>query len=253
MKKYIILSLLSLFICSSNVNFANAKTTVTPALSSAIKLYKVGNYTECYTSLKQIVKNEPANALAYYYLAMAAVQIGNKEDAINNYEKVIMLSPSDKLMKYAEKGKVCIESPAQCHDNSSDVSDLDDFIQTKFGSGFSEKAKSEYEKLKIENMMREMDRRNDIPASRFKEYKDFSSYNNMPTNEEIVNAFRIIQKAGLSDFVAGTKSISDMSWFAQSQTNDTDNMISVLTDKKNSSFNPQLIQALISNQINAGF
>ena len=253
MKKYIVLSLLSLLICGTSINFANAKTAVTPALSSAIKLYKAGNYAQCYTSLQQVIKNEPANALAYYYLAMSAVQVGKKEEAINNYEKVISLSPSDKLTKYAEKGKVCIESPSNCHDAETEISEIDEFIQQKFGSGFSEKARSEYERLKIENMMREMDRKNDIPANRFKEYKDFSSYNDTPTNEEIVMAFRIIQKAGLSDFVAGTKNISDLSWFAQSQTNDRDNMISILTDKKNSSLSPQLLQTLISNQMNAGF
>lgn len=253
MKKYIVLSLLSLLFCTAGINIAQAKSSTTPELASAIKLYKSGNYTESYSSLKKIVVNEPANALAYYYLAMSAVQVGERAEAIENYNKVLSLAPSEKLANYATKGKVCIESPLSCSEAGTQPSELESFIQQNFGSGFSEKARSEYEKLKIENMMREMDRKNDINPQRFKEYKDFSSYNDIPSNEEIVTAFRTLQKAGLAEFVNGSKSLTDLSLLSQTQTNNSNSLFGMFTGNNNSSLNPQIIQALLTNQMTTGF
>lgn len=253
MKKYIVLSLLSLLFCTASVSVVQAKNSTTPALASAIKLYKAGNYTESYATLKKVVVDEPANALAYYYLAMSAVQVGERAEAIENYNKVLSLAPSEKLANYATKGKVCIESPISCKDVGTKPSELDSFIQQSFGSGFSEKARSEYEKLKIENMMREMDRRNDIAPARFKEYKDFSSYNDIPSNEEIVTAFRILQRAGLSEFVNGSKDISELSLLSQSKVNGSNQLFDILGGGNNSTLNPQIIQALLTNQMTTGF
>ena len=88
MKKYI-LAFLTILICASTVSFADAKTTTNSALSSAIRLYKAKNYSQSYIALNDIVANDPSNAVAYYYLAMTSAQIGKKDEAIKNYEKVI--------------------------------------------------------------------------------------------------------------------------------------------------------------------
>ena len=103
MKKYLLL-LLSVLICTSSINFASAKSTSNPALASAIRLYKAGNYSQCYTALNSIIKKDPSNAVAYYYLAMTSAQIGKKDDAIQNYEKVITLSPDGRYMLLSKTG-----------------------------------------------------------------------------------------------------------------------------------------------------
>ena len=251
MKKYIVLSLLTLLICTSTVNAQNYNT---PELTAAINMYKSGNYAESFSRLNEIIKKDTSNALAYYYLAITAAQIGRKDTASSAYRRVLTLAPEgSKLEAYAKKGSICLNDPVACKQANA-ASEVDKFIQQKFGSGFSEKARSEYEKLKIENMMREMDRNGDIPAQRFREYRDFSSMNNMPSNDEIVNAFRVLQQAGFSNFLNNpNNSISEISLLTGNQGYDTNSMFGLLGNKQNASLSPQVIQALLTNQMTTGF
>ena len=217
----------------------------------AIKLYKAGNYSGCYQELEKIVAEDPGNSVAYYYLALSAAQIGKKGEAISNYERVINLAPQmSTLSRYATRGKMCIEDPEKC--NSSLSNTVDDFIFGKYGAKFSEEAKNEYEKLRIENLMREMNRSNDLTPKKFEGFKDYSSMetNITPNNDEIVAALRTLQKAGLSNIISNNNSM-DLSMF-NTNTNEQDTMLNLLGNSSNLN-NPQLIQALFNKNMTLGF
>lgn len=242
MKKYILV-LLTMFITLATVNASIAKTTSNKSLAGAIKLYKAGNYSQCYLTLSDIVKKDPSNAVAYYYLAMTSAQIGKRDEALDNYQKVLTLSSGTQLGRYAEKGKTCLESPDKCNEET-ETSALDAFIQGKFGSGFSEEARSEYEKQKIENLMREMNRKDNITPQKFKEYKDFS--NAAPSNDEIVAALRVLQRAGFGNIIGNSS--QDLSLITGNSSNNA--MLNLLMgNNNNSSLNPQVIQSLLTNQL----
>ena len=247
MKKYILV-LLTALICASSINFANAKTTSNTSLASAIKMYKAGNYSQCYAALTNIVEKDPSNAVAYYYLAMTSAQIGKKDEAIANYDKVITLTPDTQVGRYATKGKTCLETPEKCNDES-ETSAFYTFVQGRFGSGFTDEVRGEFEKQKIENLMREMNRKNEIEPNKFKEYKDFSSQ--APTNDEIVSALRVLQRAGLTD-VLGGNSMNEMSLLTDRHEN-TSAIFNMLMGGNNSSLSPQVIQSLLTNQMSTGF
>ena len=92
--------------------------------------------------------------------------------------------------------------------------------------------------------MREMNRNDSIDAQRFKEYKDFSS---VPTNDEIVAALRTLQRAGFGNII-NNNNYADLSVLTgNSQQNALYNMMG------SSSMNPQLIQALLTNNMTQGF
>lgn len=250
MKKHILV-ILSVLICTMSMAVVDAKSTTSPALASAIKMYKTKNYSGCYIALNDIVKKDPSNALAYYYLAMSSAQIGKKDEAIDNYTKVMSLSPNGVLGKYAAKGKVCLENPDKCHEPEEAADPDDAFIRGGFGSGFSEKVRSDYEKQKIENLMREMNRGKDVQPQNFKDYKDFSSQ--APTNDEIVAALQVLQRAGLSDLVRGNN-VTDLSLLTGNQGYNNENaVLNMLTGNGSSSLNPQVIQSLLTNQMSIGF
>ena len=251
MKKSILL-LIGLFVIFVSVANVNAKSVTTnSSLSSAIKLYKSGNYAQSSEAFQKIVKNDPSNAVAYYYLAMSSAQIGRKNDAIDNYEKVITLSNNRQLVKYATKGKKCLESPDKCNEPDSTEDETDRFIRSSFGSGFSDAVRSDYEKKKIENLMREINRKEqikeDVSPAEFKEFRDFSS--EVPTNDEIVAALRVLQKAGLSNGVLNYNSnISALNDY-----NNEVQLMNILSGNRASTMNPQVIQSLLSNQLTSGF
>lgn len=242
------LTLLSLALIAGTIGMANAKTITNGNLASAIRAYKSGNYVQSYTICQNIVKKDPSNAFAYYYLAISSVQIGKKEEAIENYAKVIDLSTNRQLTSYATKGKTCLENPDKCNEPDDEETAEDKFIRSRFGSGFSDKARGEYEKQKIENLMREINRNGEVSPNKFKNYKDFSS--EVPTNDQIIEALRVLQKAGLSDF-AGNSYSSDLSLLT-GKNNDTQ-ILNFLTGNGNSNIDPRVIQSLLTNQMGIGF
>lgn len=250
MKKHILV-VLSVIICSMSLAVAEAKPATNSDLSTAIKAYKTGNYTQSYLSLNKYIEKDPSNALAYYYLAMSAVQLGKREEAVDNYDKVLSLTQDLKLTKYAEKGKVCITNPENCHEQNT-ASEEEIFIRGIFGSGLSKEARSDYEKQKIENLMREINRGKELEMKQFKDYKDFSY--ETPSNDEIVAALRTLQQAGLTN-VLSSGSFNDLSLLTgNSNMNNNDMLFNLLTGSRNSSsLSPQVIQSLLTNQMSTGF
>lgn len=242
MKKNLLI-VLSFLILTSCTSVCFAKTSVNAELADAIKMYKAGNYSQCYDKIGEVISKDASNALAYYYRAISAAQIGYKNEAIENYEKAINLSPANNnLSRYAQKGKLCLESPDKCSDSYYENS-LEEFILDRKAPKFTEQVRGEFEKLKIENMMREMNRSNDIKMEKFKEYKDFSA---IPNDEEIVAAIRTLQKAGLGNII-GT-GYSDVSVLTG-----TGNQNPMLNLMGGQNLNPQLIQTFLTNSMTQGF
>ena len=258
MKKPILILLSMLVLGTATVVYAKPATT-SPATAAAIKLYKAGDYTQSYMAFSELVKKDPSNALAYYYLGMSSVQLGRKDEAITNYTKASELSPNGILGSYAQKGIKCAEDPLRCHETAAttdkkDETPEDKFIKSKFGSGLSDKARSIHEKQKIENIKREINRNEDLPPQRFKEYKDFSSQG--PTNDEIVAALKTLQSAGLTNVIGGGQDYSDVSYMLGSHNPNNYEMLNMLLNGNrgnSANLDPQIIQSLLSTQMTAGF
>ena len=248
--KKTLLTLLSLAVISASAGIAYAKSANNSELVTAIRLYKAQDYTGSYSKLQTSIKRDPSNPLAYYYLAMVYSQLGNAEEAKANYAKTLNLaSPGSNLYQYANKGKVCLEDADACQ--KLRVESDESFIRGSFGKGFSKKARGEYEKLKIENLMREMNRSDDIPAGEFREYRDFSSMNNeaVPTNDEIVAEIRTLQKAGLMNSIGN--GYSDLS--ALTGNSPQQNAWYAMLGNSNQQINPLLIQSMLSNNMSFEF
>ncbi len=246
MKKNLVIALMAVMLIPT-INASFAKTTTNSDLADAIKYYKAGNYSGCYEKVEAAIKKDPSNPLSYYYKAMTAAQIGKKDEAIANYEKALSLSTEkSNLRRYAEKGKRCLEDPDKCQESQYDDA-MDQFIRGKSISGFSEEAMEMFERLKIEQMMRDMNRDDNINPQKFKEYKDFSSMNapsQAPNNDEIVAAVRTLQNAGLLNF--GTNNYSDLSLLTGSQRS--------LSNIENfANMDPRLIQTMLTNGMSLGF
>jgi len=257
--KKTILSIMSILVIFASASTVSAKVNPTnAATATAIKYYKSGNYVQSYLACEDIVKKDPSNALAEYYLAMSQVQLGNKDAALSAYEKVMMLSPNGILGRYAKKGKKCLETPELCHEPDKDEMENetaeDKFIKGAFGSGFSIKARGVHEREQIEDLRREINRNQDIPPQKFKDYKDFSTYE--PNNDDIVAAIRILQRAGLFDLIDRNTYGSDVSFISGNNTNENNRDILNLLLGKNSgtsNLSPQVIQSLLTTQMSTNF
>ena len=75
-----------------------------------VDAYKKGDAQECLNIMKVLEKKDSSNAYVIYYLAMSNTKLGNFDEAIKNYEKVISLNQDIQLTAYAREGIGNIEA-----------------------------------------------------------------------------------------------------------------------------------------------
>lgn len=206
-----VLCLLTMFMVVGHAPFAFAKASSSYSpVKYAIKKYKAGNFTGCLQDCQYIVSRDPSNSLAYYYMAMSYVQAGKKDEAVSAYSKVLTLKPNTQLFEYATTGKRCLETPEQCHlDTSapSDTPELDKFIATPFNNNLAPGVKAEIEKKHLDAIRNEINSGKDVDEYDLRKLNDNSSEiktdsvaQKVPSNDEVVAALRVLKAAGLSSF-----------------------------------------------------
>lgn len=164
-----------------------------------IEFYKTGNFDKCITSMKSVVSNDPTDVMAYYYLALAYTKTGNHNSAIQNYDKVIHLNSDKNMTKLAKQGKSCLINK-KITDTKPVVKDEDEDYNPILNDGVAceeEVFAGRQTEIKDKNTGK-----TDISkkqSNNMNESYPKNSYNPQkePTNDDIVNAIRVLQKAGL--------------------------------------------------------
>ena len=113
MKKALVLGfiVLSTLLLSTGV-FAAVKDGA--GTKAAIEKYKARNFIGCISDLKMITKEDPANAVGWYYLGSAYMNIALKTEAHEAFDKVVALNTVPQLTSYSIQAKLCMENPAKC-------------------------------------------------------------------------------------------------------------------------------------------
>lgn len=222
-------------------------------LQTAISMYKAGNYSGCIQKLEPLLQKDPSNAFAHYYMAMSCAQAGRQEDAISHYDTVIRLNTQETLVRYANRGKLCLEDAEKC---ASDAT-LDDFIHQRRGFDVTNSVKNSIETQKLDSIRRDINDNKDIAPDRFKQYKNFSSSaDTMPSNDEIVAALRTLQKAGLNTPVASYSDLGAIyAGIGSNGQNSIDNLMNLLGSSNNlnsgarNNIDPKVLQTLMTSQM----
>lgn len=274
MKKKILLLIAVMVVCA-NVSLASGNSS---AVNTAIKKYKGGNYTGCLQDMQLIVKRDPSNAIAYYYIAMSYAQAGQRDKAIESYQKVLTLKPNNTISNYATMGKRCLESPDKCKE-AEDMSDIDKLIAAPLNEVLSPKVKYELEQKRLQSLKDVMNKDKEIDNYELKKFSDFDkkSENVQPSNDEIVAALRVLNKAGITinqaannnpyaqmaQMVSNNPQINEMSMMMNSgnsmggNNNNNNAMMNMLPfmlaqngkDGKANAYTPQLMQTMMMNSM----
>lgn len=220
MKKKLLLTMVISIMASQCFSFSLAASrNYTSSVGVAIKKYKAGNYTGCLQDTQQIVKSDPSNALAHYYMAMSYVKAGKNNEAINAYTKVLSLHPNTVLYNYASTGKLCLEAPDKCKP-AEQLSDIDKLISSPSSGALSNSVKDQIELKHLQMIKNEMNKDTEINNYKLKQFKDYTNQRGevednktvaeekMPTNDEIVSALKVLNKAGLSQYSPANTAVS---------------------------------------------
>lgn len=193
-------------------------------INSAMNKYKDGNYTGSLQELFSLTLKDPSNALAYYYMAMAYTHLDMQAEAIEAYEKVIALSSNEFLTQYAVKGRDCLtDGPACVKGNAEDTigniqgdlkseeKELDNFINSPFGSGMSQEMSEAVKRQELSNFKKTINKKQVLPPEDIQKIRDFDAKNShkssndddtikiaQVSNEEILQAVQTLKDAGLT-------------------------------------------------------
>lgn len=184
-----VIILLLVFVCNFwTISFAE------DAISDAIDLYKKGDYKNCIVKANETVKADPTSALGYYYLALSYSKLNNKEQALKNYNKVISLGSDKTLVSYAKSARNKLQEKEKTKQITG-VGDMlidTDEIKKKELTG---EARIEENKTTVKEI---------TPVAQKQEKKQDKKTDGQPTNDEIVEAIRVLQRAGLLQGGLGT-------------------------------------------------
>lgn len=261
MKRVLVLSVLFIMF---GVNLSYAGSADLTALG--IEAYQKGNYSECIANMKTLVKNDPTSAIGYYYLALAYTKTGKKFLAIRNYDKVIALNSDKTLINLAKQGKL----KAAGEGVTAIEAQIKD-IEEDFAEGQNTEKVEKLTPAELRQKYEEKITKDDKPEPKtMKTIKasDYAQANAQPTNDEIVNAIRVLQKAGLLNNGMGgmnmngfnpqmdpkTQQMNAMLMMMNNNGNNNNGMMNMMPFMNNNGKpDPQMIQMMMMNQMMPNF
>ena len=205
---------------------------ITPQVKLAISKYKGGDYLGCIQDMEEYTAEDPTNAVAYYYMGIAYMKIGLKDNAIESLQKVSTINSIPKLSSYAIQATRCmqknitpctyknysdnqlenlIKDPRSFFDtyagdgNGGDISeDIEDDMDRLFNGSYPSNIHPDANKVIQETrLIQEQERVNTELKQKLAkpQKKSQKNTNNKiasanPSDKEIADAVRILSKAG---------------------------------------------------------
>lgn len=180
---------------SANICFADNMSDIV----SGIEDYKAGNYQSCITKMQSVVNNDPTTVIGYYYLGLAYTKTNKKEQAIKNYTKVINLGSDNTLVALAKKGKANLRAEQVQKEVKEIVNQKENetaVIQEEYNPIFQD-AYIQKEKTFKQEKQSAVTEKPEPKQTKVVQKEFVFDPNREPTNDEIVTAIKILQKAGL--------------------------------------------------------
>lgn len=258
-------------------------------IQSAVKKYKNGNYTGCLQELFSLVKKQPNDSYAYYYMAMAYANIGMQAEAVSAYEKVLAINPNSYIADYAEKGRDCLTGGPKCKPKEvaegEQEDDLDRFINAPYGNGLSPELNREIKQKELVNIKETINNKNDIEMQDYQKIKQFDrknspsevideeSYNDeepvkiaQASDEDVLNAIKTLKDAGVTVTVNTNPyanayqdpQMAELSMMLGGNNNNNNSMMNMLPmlmaqNQEGKNIDPRMIQAMMMNSMMTDF
>lgn len=220
--KKIFSGILILLLSSFCLQAQAANKAYNSQIKTAITKYKTRNFVGCIQDLQYVVKKDPSNAVAYYYLGSAYMRIGDREKAVSSFDKVVSLNTAPILTSYSLQAENCMDNIGMCEYRKLSPEQITELMKDpqNYLTELKDKEKgqlgaTEYgEKAEIEKLINGRYPGNIHPDAKkviiqtelLKEQQNINSPVNTklktegPTNDEIAQAVRTLAKIGFNPF-----------------------------------------------------
>ena len=246
-----------------------------PTMKGIVAKYKAGNYSGCLQEAISLTKKNPSNPLVYYYMGMAYAQVGNNDMAIKAYSKAISIGTDQTVVQYATKGRDCLTGGPTCvapqqqeGEDSENVDDLDKFINSPYGNGFSEELYKKLREEKLKDIQKTINTKENLETPDIQKIQDFDDNKSEledgikiaeASEEDILNAIKTLKEAGVNVTVSPVASTmpnqyNELSMMLGTQNNNNSAMNMMIPymmfqQQNGQSIDPQVMQAMMMNSM----
>lgn len=189
-----------------------------PALiENLITKYKEKNYVGCIQEAQSKLKQENPNPVAMYYMALSYTQIGDVNAALEIYDAILKLKPSETLTECATRGRDCLIGGPSCPNKGIEGADIDAHVQEYKNNSTRLNYKTDETSLAISQIISEQEMKtlpDMLVNSQLTEKKTLDLEENpenkqnfketqtnpqeIPNNDEVAQALKTLQNAGIA-------------------------------------------------------
>lgn len=237
-----------------------------PSLNSAVNKYKKGNYSGCLQEMISLTKIDPSNPVVYYYMGMSYSKVGKKDQAVKAYEQVIKLNPDKTIKQYAIKGRDCLVGGPTCAEDTQNADpELDSFINSPYGNGFSDELNGQVKLKQLENIQKTINQKQDLEEEDIQKIQKFDQKSGIDTqdkiaeasDEDILKAIQTLKNAGVNVSITPAAMPNQYNEYAlmlgnsNNNNNSMMNMVPFLLNQHQNGekIDPQIIQAMMMNSM----
>lgn len=254
-----------------------------PALiESLIQKYKEKNYIGCIQEAQSKMQQDNPNPVAMYYMALAYTQIGDVKAALDLYDAILKLKPSDTLTECAIRGRDCLIGGPSCPSVGVEGAEIDNQVKEyKQESGLYEDSTApqttvpisqilnEDEIKTLPDMLVDSSKKNSVDEQISENTQENNviteqipeQSNQTPNNEEVAKALNTLRDAGIAVTIQPNQTSSiaqnynsemaQMSMFlGNNQPNRSLDMLPYMmmqSQNNPNQYNPQMVQAMMMN------
>jgi len=272
---------------SVDFNSINTKTVYYPnaTTKSIAAKYKMGNYSGCMQECYSLLKKQPNNAIAHYYLAMVFTHLNMKDKAVEEYNKVISIHPNQYLVDYATKGRDCLTDGPACHPQEQkeveQLDDLDKFIRAPYGNGLSPELNNEVRQKQLNNIQETINKKDNLENRDIQRIKKFDSNKTeaeetikiaQVSDDEVLKAINTLKEAGVNVSVQTSATenpyaamaqyqdprVAEMSMLLGNNNNNNNSMMNMIPmlmsqAQKGENIDPRIMQTMMMDSMMSGF
>lgn len=244
----------------------------TALIESLIEKYKEKNYVGCIQEAQAKMQQDNPNPVAMYYMALSYTQIGDVKAALDLYDEILRLKPSETLSECAIRGRDCLIGGPACPNMGVEGADIDAQVQEyKDGATLINDNTPELKELPA-MLVQETPKTEEVTAAEPQITEEIASQveeqpvQQAPNDAEVAQALKTLQNAGIAVTLQPTgyqmpqnynSEIAQMSMLLgnnnQNRSFDMLPYMMAQSQTNPSQYNPQMLQAMMMNYMMPAF
>ncbi len=250
---------------------ASPNTFYDPALiESLITKYKEKNYVGCIQEAQAKMQQDNPNPVAMYYMALSYTQIGDVKAALDLYDAILKLKPSETLTECATRGRDCLIGGPSCPNAGVEGADIDAGVQEYRDNILND---STTDLKELPDMLVDSSKKKSADEPIVETQEIISQQTTQPVqtpdNSDVAQAIKTLQNAGITVTLqpAGmplatqnyNSEMAQMSMLLGNnngyQNRSLDMLPYMMMQSKNNpnQYNPQMVQAMMMNYMMPSF